>query len=197
MTPKSAQTDVVVVGGGMAGLTTACYLARADVKVTLLEKAAILGGRAATQRFDDFRFNRGIHALYTGGEASQILQELGITYGYGVPAKKTFVLQGGELSSFPAGPLGLLRTDLLDAGDKVAFMRLFAKIATLKPHAMAHTSVQEWLEYNVRRPQVHRIIAALARTFVYTTALDLVSAEVFLAKFQRLLRHPVHYIDGG
>ncbi len=197
MEASFAQKDVVVVGGGMAGLTTACYLARAGVEVIILEKAPNLGGRAATQTFDDFRFNRGIHALYTGGEASQILQELGVTYDYGVPAKETFVLQGGELRSLPADPLGLLRTDLLDTGDKLALMRLFARTATLKPHAMAYRSVQEWLGRNVRRPEVRRVIAALARTLVYTTALDLVSAEVFLTKLQRSLKHPVHYIDGG
>jgi phytoene dehydrogenase-like protein len=40
-------------------------------------------------------------------------------------------------------------------------------------------------------------MTAVARTFVYTTALDLVSAELFVEKLQRSLRHPVHYIDGG
>jgi phytoene dehydrogenase-like protein len=37
----------------------------------------------------------------------------------------------------------------------------------------------------------------LACTFVYSTALDLVSAELFVEKLQRALRHPVHYVDGG
>jgi phytoene dehydrogenase-like protein len=32
---------------------------------------------------------------------------------------------------------------------------------------------------------------------VYTTALDLVSAELLVEKLQRSLKHPVHYIDGG
>jgi phytoene dehydrogenase-like protein len=44
-----AQTDVVIIGGGLAGLSAACYLARSGVAVTLFEKSSGLGGRAATQ----------------------------------------------------------------------------------------------------------------------------------------------------
>jgi phytoene dehydrogenase-like protein len=52
-------------------------------------------------------------------------------------------------------------------------------------------------DLKIRRPQLRRLMMALARTFVYTTALDLVSAELFVDKFQRSLRYPVHYVDGG
>src|SRR5690349_20540906 len=85
MDTQHVSTDVVVVGGGLAGLTAATYLARAGVAVTLFEKAAGLGGRAATQHYDDFRFNRGVHALYRGGAAEHVLRELGIPYGGGRP----------------------------------------------------------------------------------------------------------------
>src|SRR3712207_7915109 len=40
-----------------------------------------------------------------------------IAYDHGIP-KDTFVLQGGKPSPFPTDPLGLLRTDVLDAADK-------------------------------------------------------------------------------
>jgi phytoene dehydrogenase-like protein len=193
---RFSQTDVVVVGGGMAGLTAACYLARAQMEVTVIEKALYLGGRAATQEFDGFRFNRGGHALYTGGAASRVLMELGVSYDYGIP-KQTFVMQGGKLSPFPVDPLGLLRADLLNAGDKLALVGLLVALGAAKPQALANTSVQGWLDQNVRRPQLRRLMMGLARTFVYSTALDLVSAELFVEKFQRALRHPVHYVDGG
>jgi phytoene dehydrogenase-like protein len=193
---RSPQTDVVVVGGGMAGLTAACYLAREQMEVTVFEKASYLGGRAATQDFDGFRFNRGGHALYTGGAASRILEELSVSYEYGIP-KRTFVMQGGKPSPFPADLLGFLRADLLNAVDKLALVRLLVALGVAKPQALANTSVQGWLDQKVRRPQLRRLMTGLAHTFVYSTALDLVSAELFVEKLQRALRHPVHYVDGG
>ena len=196
MEPEITQSDVIVVGGGMAGLTAACYLARARADVTLFEKAPILGGRAATRESDGFLFNRGIHALYTGGVTSRTLEELDLTYGHGTP-KETFVLQGDELRSFPASLRQFLRTDLLSAGDKLALVRFFAALARAKPRDLAGTSVQEWLDRKVRRPRLYRLMVSLAYPLVYTSALDLVSAEVFVDKFQRALKHPVHYIDGG
>ena len=196
MEQRLAQTEVAVVGGGMAGLTAACYLARAGLAVTVFEKAPVPGGRAATRELDGFLFNRGGHALYTGGAGSRILEELGVTYDHGIP-RDTFVLQGGKLSPFPANPLGLLRTDSLGAADKLALFRFFVAISRARPGALARTSVQQWLDAEVRRPHLRRVMTAFARTLVYTTALDIVSAEMFVERFQRALRHPIHYVDGG
>src|SRR5262249_3615300 len=58
----SVRSDVVIVGGGLAGLTAACYLARAGREVELLERASAIGGRAATRRKGDFSLNLGPHA---------------------------------------------------------------------------------------------------------------------------------------
>lgn len=43
--------DVVIVGGGHNGLTCACYLARAGLKVRVLERRAVVGGAAVTEEF--------------------------------------------------------------------------------------------------------------------------------------------------
>src|SRR5918997_4943504 len=102
METRNTQTNVAVVGGGMAGLTAACYPARAGVGVTVFEKAPYLGGRAATLEAEGFLFHRGGHALYTGEAASRVFEELGVSYDHGTP-KDTFVLQGGEDEPLPRG----------------------------------------------------------------------------------------------
>jgi phytoene dehydrogenase-like protein len=196
MRSKPAQTQLVVVGGGIAGLTAACFLAREGAEVVLFEKAPNLGGRAATRESGGFLFNRGIHALYTGGATSQTLEELGVSYGHGTP-QETFVLDEDELRSFPNGPTRFLRSDLLGAGDKMALVRFVAGLGRARSRDLAGTSLQEWLDAKIRRPRLRRLVDSLAYPLVYTSALDLVSAEVFVDKFQRALRHPVHYVDGG
>lgn len=190
------QADVVIVGAGLAGLSAACYLAQAGVGVTVFEKSAELGGRAVSQVQNGFIFNRGIHALYTGGAASDVLRELGIAYRAHSPQALS-VLRAGKLHLAPVSALTLLRTHALSFADKLELLSVFAKIPKLKPDELRSISVQEWLERNTRRPQVREVMAANARTFVYSSALDLVSAEVFIKKAQISLKHPVLYLDGG
>ena len=41
----SLKKEVVVIGGGFAGLSAACFLAKAGMQVTMLEKNEAIGGR--------------------------------------------------------------------------------------------------------------------------------------------------------
>ena len=45
------RTDVVILGGGHNGLVCAFYLARAGMKVTVLERRSVVGGAAVTEEF--------------------------------------------------------------------------------------------------------------------------------------------------
>src|ERR1700756_3843242 len=43
--------DVIIIGGGHNGLVCAYYLARAGLKVTVLEQRNVVGGAAVTEEF--------------------------------------------------------------------------------------------------------------------------------------------------
>ena len=66
--------DVLIVGGGLAGLCCARRLCGAGVKCRVLEASDAVGGRARTDRIDGFLLDRGFQVLLTAyPEAQQVL----------------------------------------------------------------------------------------------------------------------------
>ncbi len=49
--PPPVTCDVLIVGGGHNGLTCACYLAAAGLKVRVIERRSVVGGAAVTEEF--------------------------------------------------------------------------------------------------------------------------------------------------
>src|SRR5215210_7362117 len=110
--------NIVIVGGGLAGLAASIYLARGGRTVTIFEKRRALGGRAITQLRHGYRFNLGAHAFYRNGAGAAVLRELGIPVRGGVPKPKSIALADGEERRLPAGVWSLLTTSLLSLRGK-------------------------------------------------------------------------------
>jgi len=70
--------DTVVVGGGIAGLTAATYLARKGQRVLLVEKNSELGGLVSTFSHNGFYFDAGVRALLDAGIVFTMLKDLKI-----------------------------------------------------------------------------------------------------------------------
>ena len=63
--PSNLQRDVIIVGGGHNGLTTAAYLAKQGLDVLVLERRHLVGGAAVTEEIvPGFKFSR---ASYLAG----------------------------------------------------------------------------------------------------------------------------------
>jgi phytoene dehydrogenase-like protein len=63
--------DVVVVGGGLAGLVAARRIADAGADVRLFEREDAVGGRVRSTHKDGFTFDRGFQVMFTGYPAVQ------------------------------------------------------------------------------------------------------------------------------
>src|SRR5262249_43078532 len=88
--------DLIVVGGGLAGLMTAGLVAGSGRKVVVLERSSRPGGRAITRVEQGVHFNLGPHALYCRGPAFRLLEELGIRFTGGPPDGRHGILTDGS-----------------------------------------------------------------------------------------------------
>ncbi len=82
--------DVIVVGGGIAGLTAATYLAKEGHEVLLCEKSDELGGLVSSFDYKGFRFDGGIRSIESSGIVIPMLKQLGID----LPMKRSIVSLG-------------------------------------------------------------------------------------------------------
>lgn len=70
--------EAIVVGGGIAGLTSAAFLAKAGHSVLLCEKENACGGLLNTFERDGFFFDGGIRATENSGVLFPMLKKLGL-----------------------------------------------------------------------------------------------------------------------
>ena len=68
--------DVIVAGGGMAGLTAAAFLGKAGKRVLLCEKEDRLGGLVGSFPYKGFTFDAGIRAVENSGVLFPMLRAL-------------------------------------------------------------------------------------------------------------------------
>jgi phytoene dehydrogenase-like protein len=196
MQELSTPFDAVIVGGGLAGLTAASYLARGGRSVLLLEKSSQLGGRAITTERHGFLFNRGIHALYLTGPGEAILRELDVTYQGKRSERELYeVYSQGSFHRLPGDPVTLRTTSLLNDESRAELGQLLMRLAKLNPESLVGTSLQDWLDQSVVHPVVRQFVEAAARLATYTHAPQLLDAGITLELVGK--RPDALRIDGG
>jgi protoporphyrinogen oxidase len=187
-----------IIGGGLAGLTAAAYLARAGHAVTVFEKAQSIGGRARTERKQGFAFNFGPHALYRKGAGLRILRELGVNFsGKIAGTDNAFAIDNGTKNTMPGGFVSLLTTGLLNLSAKLEAAKLLASLPKLDAAAQDQLTVREWLAREVKQPQVNQLVQALFRVSTYANDPDRQSAGAALRQLQMALDGGVYYLDDG
>ncbi len=190
--------DIVIVGGGLAGLAAATWCARAGLRVRLLERAHALGGRARTDRIAGHAFNQGGHALYAGGAAARAFADLGVAYSGRPPrtAGQTAIVRG-EMHRLPSGLVSVLATDLFGFAGKVEAARALATVARQNPRPLRDVSWRSWVDGIVTRPEVRSVLDAFARLTTYGNAPGRISAGETIAQIRLGIDPGVRYLDDG
>jgi phytoene dehydrogenase-like protein len=188
--------DVVVVGAGLAGLAATAAAAGAGVSTLVLDGHPA-GGRASTDERGPYRFNRGAHALYQGGEATAVLGRLGVSVAGSPPPTAARGRLGDHIGILPGNTATLLRTDLVGARGKLALARFLAGIKRWRPEELAGLTIGQWLDRFHLPDDARRLVLFLVRTTTYLHDEDHVSADVAASQIQIALGNGVEYLHGG
>ncbi len=118
--------DVVVVGGGISGLTLAWHLHRAGVDVCLLEAQSEVGGCTRTEQRDGFFLEKGPFNVLVRDPAFEELldgvSDLVKVVTASKAARKRFIYRNGSLMPVPTNPVSLAATPLLTVGGRWALV---------------------------------------------------------------------------
>jgi phytoene dehydrogenase-like protein len=188
--------DVAIVGGGISGLTAAVYLAKTGLSVVVFEKGKELGGRAQTINRNGALFNLGGHALYRGGPAEEILQELQINVSGKVPDNKGYAIWSNGLLELPDSLTSMLKTKLLSWSGKMELGKLMMKLRKIEAASIKQMTLREWAENEIKDPMVRHVFYALCRTSTYCIDPDQQAASAVIKQVQLGMKG-VLYIDGG
>lgn len=192
---------VAVIGGGLAGLTGALYLARAGMDVHIFEKSTSPGGRARTIEKHGLLFNFGAHALYADGAARQIFDELRIPYSGGFPdlSANDFIADGRRLTMPTNAQALLLHADfsVREKWELIRVMLAIQKAQKKNPNAdLASMSTRDWLHSICQSPRMQNFFEGMFRLVTYSADLDRLSADAGIIQFQ-LGAGGVLYLNDG
>jgi phytoene dehydrogenase-like protein len=168
---QPVSVDVVIVGGGLAGLAAARRLDRAGVNWLLVEASDRIGGRVATDVMDGWRLDRGFQVLNTAYPRVPALVDVDALdlryFTSGVLVRRGTGLHRLENPlRQPRSAPQTLTSDVGTLADRLKFAALATRYATLAPARLLdapETTAQEALR---RAGLSHRMIEEVLRPFL-------------------------------
>jgi squalene-associated FAD-dependent desaturase len=155
MTLVDNRADVVVVGGGLAGISAAIELAEAGLSVMLLEARPWLGGATWSFARRGLTIDNGQHAFIRGCEAYRdLLTKLGVLSSVAIQDRLDLTVLGADSRHAPPSQLALRRSGLpapLHLASALAGYRQLTGAQRVKAAAAALA-----LQLTVRRGQAAR-----------------------------------------
>jgi phytoene dehydrogenase-like protein len=198
------KTDVVVVGGGIAGLAAAALIARDGRSVVVLEKGNRPGGRAYTIEDKGFTLNYGPHGVYRAesGTMFELLRRLGQPQPlFGYPkAIRSYWADGERFGSVGGRPHELLLRDgFFPPATRLRFTKVVGKVRFGKFEGLGDMTFGAWVERETRDPILRRWLIAMATVNTDTRPASALSAKFVLSHLQRNMfsRDYVGYMHGG
>jgi len=190
--------DVIVIGGGIAGLVAAGFAAEGGAGVLLLEASPTLGGRARTRNVSGYLFNQGAHAFYRDGFLDTALRDLGVAVAGNRPALADgFFVSDDKLHQAPFSAAGLASTTLLSDAEKREVASLFRRVIERSTETPRGISLKDALEALSSSAKIRSMFAAMTRLTSLVHAPMAADGRALLDQLHGGLTRNVLYLDGG
>lgn len=102
---------IVIVGGGISGLSLAYYLRKKGIDFKLIEQNRRTGGNIRSIRQKEYLFEEGPNSLLVDADIQTLLEELQLTEEIveaNAVSKKRYILRKGQYRALPSSPPALL-----------------------------------------------------------------------------------------
>ena len=189
-------SEVVIVGGGLAGLVAARRLAADGADVTLFERREDLGGRVRSREVDGFTLDRGFQVLFSAYPA--VREELDLdaldlrTFAPGATIARPD--HRSTLADPFRAPLSAIESALnpdVTLMDKLRVLKLRRELGNAEPEALLDGPTESIREYLDRKGFSERFVENFAAPFYGGVTLDRslsTDAGVFRYTFSMLSR---------
>ncbi len=118
--------DVVIIGGGVAGLSCAHYLRREGISVRVIEVAEKAGGNLRSEKLDGYTLEQGPHSFMASSDAIwELIELLGLENRL-LPARAAgnsrYIYREGNLNRLPTSPGSFLSSGFVSFPGKLRLM---------------------------------------------------------------------------
>jgi phytoene dehydrogenase-like protein len=191
--------DVIVIGGGYAGLSAAALLAQKEYYVLLLEQSKVLGGRAGYMEKDGYTVEYGLHAnrFASDGAAAAVFRRLDRELEFIEPGDPELWLNE-EFIPLPNSVGKIFRSKILPFSAKLRAARYLAKLVLGNTARKNQLSLDDMTE-GCKSEEVLQLIEVLSGIGIIAPDLRYSSAGELAFFLKKALRSKVKvgYPEGG
>lgn len=190
--------DAIIIGSGLAGLTTAYKLSKANKKVLILEKEKILGGRTSSWNDNGMIIESGFHrhiGFYK--EFPKLLTEIGLNLNSIISWENEAEIKISEDKQIILGiapfyaPFTFMKDtfgnkEFLSLKDKMSLLKLFfngMKNYAFAPESLDKYSVLDYANKLKTEKNITNYIATSLSTGIFFLPKDEYSAKLFFGLF--------------
>jgi phytoene dehydrogenase-like protein len=186
------QYDVIVIGGGIAGLGVAGLLQKAGVQTLLLEKSKVPGGRSKTKEVPGgWRIDTGIHAVDGGAQsaAAELLKKVGKTIKWSKPIEGNKLFDGSKWMTMEQ------YFNFSDAEKKMLgeLENKFANMTEAEIDKLDSVSLTDYIKENIPSPKVAEFFQVTG--MVQSTLID--ADEISMGELIYIYREDMKHRSAG